>query len=86
VGQYSQAGRRLKILGYDMVPENVAALKAGRIDFLLSQRPETMGQEAVQRVSRALVFRESLPQTIALPLDIILKENVEGHQGEIRPS
>lgn len=81
VGQYSLAGRRLKIVGYDLVPENIVALQAGRIDFLLSQRPETMGQEAVQRVSRALVFREPLPQTIELPLDVILKENLEGYQG-----
>jgi LacI family transcriptional regulator len=79
VGEYALAGLGRRVVGYDLIPGNVAALKDGRVDFLLSQRPEIMGYEAVRRLSRVLLFREPLPRRIALPLDVILKENLDGH-------
>jgi LacI family transcriptional regulator len=65
--------------GYDLTPGNQTALEDGRADFLLSQRPQVMGHETVIRLGRALLFREELPRRIAMPLDIILKENLSGH-------
>lgn len=79
VGQYALAGLGRRIVGYDLIPGNITALREGRLDFLLSQRPEIMGYEAVRRLSRVLLFREPLPDRIGLPLDVILKENLEGH-------
>ena len=79
VGEFAQAGLGRRVVGYDLIPGNIAALREGRLDFLLSQRPEVMGYEAVRRLSRTLLFREALPGRIGLPLDIILKENLEGH-------
>jgi len=79
VGEYTQAGLGRRVVGYDLIPGNIAALREGRLDFLLSQRPEIMGYEAVRRLSRALLFREPLPDRVALPVDVILKENLEGH-------
>jgi len=79
VGEYALAGLGRRVVGYDLIPGNIAALREGRLDFLLSQRPEIMGYEAVRRLSRVLLFREPLPPRIGLPLDVILKENLDGH-------
>jgi len=78
VGEYAHLGPELQVAGYDLTPPNVAALREGRLAFLISQRPETMGYETVRRLSRTLLFRESLPTPLALPLDVVLKENVDG--------
>lgn len=79
VGQYATPSLGRRIVGYDLIPGNVAALREGRLDFLLSQRPEVMGYEAVRQLSRAVLFREPLPPKLTLPLDVVLKENLEGH-------
>jgi LacI family transcriptional regulator len=79
VGQYALAGLGRRIVGYDLIPGNILALREGRLDFLLSQRPGVMGSEVVRRLSRTLLFHEPLPERIHLPLDVILKENLEGH-------
>ena len=78
VGEYAAAAPR-HAAGYDLTPGNQTALQDGRLDFLLSQRPQVMGHETVLRLGRALLFREELPRRIAMPLDIILKENLAGH-------
>jgi len=82
VGEYALAGMGRRVVGYDLIPGNIQALREGRLDFVLSQRPEIMGYEAVRRLSRALLFKEALPDRIGLPLDVILKENLEGHLPE----
>jgi len=70
VGEYASAGLGRRMVGYDLIPGNIAALREGRLDFVLSQRPEVIG---------TLLFKEPLPERIDLPLDVILKENLEGH-------
>lgn len=85
VGQYALAGWGRRIVGYDLIPENVAALREGRLDILLSQRPEVMGHEVIRTLSRFLLFNDPMPDRINLPLDVVLKENLEGHLGVIRP-
>jgi len=79
VGEYASAGLGRRVVGYDLIPGNIEALRDGRVDFILSQRPEIMGYEAVRGLGRALLFRESLAERIVLPLDVILKDNLEGH-------
>jgi len=78
VSDYARSGSGLRVVGYDLTPPNVAALREGRIDVLISQRPETMGAEAIRLLSRALLFGEKLPANVNLPLDVVLPENLEG--------
>jgi LacI family transcriptional regulator len=79
VGEYAAVTGGRRLAGYDLTPDNQAALKDGRLDLILSQRPEVMGYETVLRLGRTLLFREELPRRIAMPLDIVLKENLAGH-------
>jgi len=78
-GEYARSAPGLSVVGYDLIPSHQRALEAGSLTFVLSQRPEVMGYETVLRLGRALLFHEALPGRIALPLDIILQENLAGH-------
>ncbi len=79
VGEYAAAEPEA-LAGYDLTPDNQAALGDGRVAFILSQRPEVMGYETVLRLGRALLFREPLPRSIPMPLDIVFQENLAGHR------
>jgi LacI family transcriptional regulator len=74
---YAQAAPGLKLVGYDLLPENVAALKDGEIEAIISQRPELAAYESVRALARALVMREALPAMEEMPIDILLRENVD---------
>ncbi len=65
-----------KLIGYDLVPENVECLRDGRIDCLISQRPEEQGRIAVTQLYRNIVLEEQPEPEIAMPLDIFFKENL----------
>ncbi len=71
VGQYALAGWGRRIIGYDLIPENVAALREERLDILLSQRPEVMGDEVIRTLSRSLLFHEPMPSTPSAPTGVI---------------
>lgn len=64
------------VIGYDLVPENVACLRDGRIDCLISQRPEEQGRYAVRQLYRTIVLEEVPESEIPMPLDIFFKENL----------
>jgi LacI family transcriptional regulator len=78
-GEYARVAGGRRVVGYDLIPAHQAALRDGSLSFVLSQRPEVMGYEAVLRLGRALLFREAPPSRIALPLDIVVRENLAGH-------
>jgi LacI family transcriptional regulator len=75
------------LVGFDETQSNIEALKAGSIDFLISQRPRYQGNQVIQRLIQQLVFRvHGLAQDsedsqdsdhIWVPIDLLTKENVE---------
>lgn len=65
------------IIGYDLIERNVELLKAGYIDFLISQDPDQQGYEGVHTLFRHLALREEIQTTITMPLDIVTRENVD---------
>jgi len=67
---------RVAIIGYDLVAENVARLKDGRMDCLISQRPEEQGRHVMQQIYRKIVLEEDVSARIDMPFDIFFKENI----------
>ncbi len=65
----------IRFVGYDNVPDNISALKAGHIDFLISQRPDFQGSEAMFNLFRASMLGKAVPERIVVPSDIITLEN-----------
>ncbi|MDP3178546.1 MAG: LacI family DNA-binding transcriptional regulator [Spirochaetaceae bacterium] len=83
--QAGSAQSGVALLSWDLVPDNARALREGRIDCVLSQRPADQGREAVERLAR-FVVRGELPEgPPVIPLEVYFKENLpldEGGEGE----
>ena len=77
-----QAGknRHVKLIGYDMVDENIKYLKKEVIDFLISQRSEMQGYESIYSLYRHVVLSQTVEKQVLMPLDIITRENLDSYQ------
>lgn len=67
----------IKVVGFDIVPGNVSELKNGNIDYIISQRPVFQGVTAVKALFDYFVYKKSPSAIQFVPLDIIIKENVD---------
>ena len=67
----------LKIIGHDLLKENVEYLKKGIVQFLICQRPEEQGYSAVNKLFRHVVQKQSITKKNYTSIDIITKENVD---------
>ena len=68
-----------RIVGYDLIPENARALQEGRIDFIINQQPENQGYQALLAIHRARVLGEPVADVIRMPIDIVMRENLDFH-------
>jgi LacI family transcriptional regulator len=66
----------LLIIGYDLIPNNRIFLQEGRINAIISQRPEDQGRDALLAMYRFIVLEQKIPARIEIPLDIYFKENI----------
>ena len=67
----------MRVIGYDLVEENIKYLKSGEIDYLISQSPIQQGIKAVQTLFELFVYKNQPPKVRHVPLDIIIRENVD---------
>nr|WP_294929413.1 substrate-binding domain-containing protein [uncultured Flavobacterium sp.] len=65
----------IRIIGYDLLKENITYLNSGIIDFLINQKPEEQGYMGINYLYKKIILQESLDNTHFMPLDIIIKEN-----------
>ena len=72
--------RRVRLIGYDLVPENITCLRSGAIDFLISQRPKMQGYWGILALHRSIVLRQKVRRHIMVPLDILTADNLSYYQ------
>lgn len=65
----------VKLVGYDLLLENLKYLKEGVIDFLINQKPEQQGYLGVEYLYKKIILKENVENTYYMPLEIIIKEN-----------
>ncbi len=65
----------IRIIGYDLLKENITYLNSGIIDFLINQKPEEQGYMGINYLYKKIILQESLDPVHFIPLDIIVKEN-----------
>ncbi|WP_240628120.1 LacI family DNA-binding transcriptional regulator [Flavobacterium anhuiense] len=65
----------VRIIGFDLLKENIEYLNKGVIDFLINQRPEEQGYLGINYLYKKMVLQEETERTHYIPLEIILKEN-----------
>lgn len=71
------AARRPALVGYDLIPENIDAMRAGQIDFLFNQQPRRQGRSAVIALYRHVVLGETVEPRSRIPIDIVIRESLE---------
>ncbi|MCD1655878.1 LacI family transcriptional regulator [Treponema zuelzerae] len=67
---------RIVIVGFDLVALNREALSSGRLDCLISQRPEEQGRHVLHQLYRKIVLDAESERLIEMPFDIFFKENL----------
>lgn len=73
----------IKIIGYDPIEKNVKALKEDKISYLISQHPNVQGYTAIKSLGDYLVFGKTPNKDNYMPIDILIKENVDFHDNRI---
>tara|TARA_R110002050_G_scaffold53118_2_gene120824 strand:+ start:54075 stop:55166 length:1092 start_codon:yes stop_codon:yes gene_type:complete len=68
--------KKLKLIGFDNTPQNIAYLKNDTVSFLISQKPFEQGYESIRLMVNYLNKKTIPNNKIYLPIDILTKENV----------
>jgi LacI family transcriptional regulator len=71
---------KVRLVGYDLLPENVGYLEKGQIDFLLSQRPAEQAFLGLTSLFNLAMFKQEPEVKQWLPIDIITRENLNYYQ------
>lgn len=72
-----------KLMGYDVIEENIKYLHTGHITHLIAQRPEVQGFNCIKALFRHLVLQEQVDQINYMPIDILMKENIRYYNNYI---
>jgi LacI family transcriptional regulator len=67
--------KNIRVVGYDLLKQNLDYLNEGYIDFLINQKPEEQGYLGINHLYKKLVLKEDIEITNYIPLEIIIKEN-----------
>jgi LacI family transcriptional regulator len=67
----------LRLIGYDLLAENIEFLRKDIITFLLAQRPEEQGYHAIMTLFNSMFLNMNISRNQYVPIDILTKENLE---------
>jgi len=69
--------RRIKIVGFDLVEPNLHYLGENKIQFLINQNAWHQGYLGIMAIVNHLILNKEIGRHQYLPLDIVVRENVE---------
>ncbi len=69
--------RDIRLIGHDLIAENLDFLKKEVVDFLLCQRPEEQGYNAVITLFEHVIMKKPVKTENYTSIDIVTKENVD---------
>lgn len=69
--------REIRLVGYDLLKENIEYLKKGTIDFLIHQNPRRMASLGIGYLANHLLFKKESPAEDLFPLEIITRQNLQ---------
>jgi len=69
----------VRLIGYDLTEQNIQSLKLGVINYLIGQRPDKQAYYSVRDMCRKLIFGQEIKKINYVPIDILLKENIEDY-------
>ncbi len=71
-----QLPKTIKVVGFDLLPQNQEYLNKGAISFLINQNPTQQGYLGITQVANHFVFKKPVDRIQHLPLDIVVAENL----------
>ena len=73
--------KNVKLIGYDLLEQNVAYLKQDVISYLIAQRPDKQAYYTVNDLCKKLIFKQEFQNINFMPIDLLIKENIEYYLG-----
>jgi len=70
---------QIKLIGYDMLEENIRFMQKGIIHFLINQNPKRQAFLGVNHLVNHLILKKTAPPQDLLPLEIISPENINSY-------
>ena len=67
----------IRLIGHDLLEENRKYLQTGLVDFLICQRPEEQGYNAINKLFQHVLLKKVVQTENYTPIDIVTKENVD---------
>lgn len=67
----------IQVIGHDLLKENIDYLKKGIVQFLICQRPEEQGYNAINKLFKYVVQKGIIATENYTSIDIVTKENVD---------
>ncbi len=67
----------MMVIGHDLIKENLEYLKKDFVQFLICQRPEEQGYNAINKLFRSVVQKRKIEEENYTSIDIITKENAD---------
>ena len=68
--------KNIKVIGHDLLKENIKYLKKDQVQFLISQSPETQGYNAINKLFKSVIEKKEIAKESYTSIDIITKENI----------
>ncbi|MDD3080371.1 MAG: substrate-binding domain-containing protein [Paludibacter sp.] len=79
-GYLSELGKAdVKLIGYDLLEQNVEYLKQDVVSYLIAQRPDKQAFLSVRDLCRELIFHQEVKAVNYVPVDVLMKENIEDY-------
>lgn len=69
----------IRLIGYDILDDNIKYLRSGVIDFLINQNPKNQTLRGISHLVNYLLFKKKAPAMDLFPLEIITQLNVDSY-------
>ncbi|MGV3556780.1 LacI family DNA-binding transcriptional regulator [Larkinella arboricola] len=69
----------IRLIGYDLIDENLTHLRNGTINLLINQNSDRQGFLGISYLTDLLVFQKPIPTLQYLPLSIVTRENLNSY-------
>ena len=69
----------LRLIGYDLLKQNVEYLKSDVINVLIAQRPDKQSYSTVRDMCKQLIYKQEVKKINYMPIDILMKENIDDY-------
>lgn len=71
--------KRIKIVGYDLLPKNIKLMQKGAIDFLINQNPLQQARASITTLANHFILKKKVAPLQFFPIEIISRYNLSSY-------